>query len=138
MNKKFLKIFLAAVMSISASFTNVVNLQAAVVENADSTVYIDEIPGFNATSYDVLKTGYKVYNNGGNNHVVSSVNAKEFTLEADIYIESGNSASFMFGAEGKTIETLGKLFGLEFSKNGGNITIKMFRFSKVIPNCIFL
>lgn len=128
MNKKFLKIFLAAVMSVSAAFTNVASLQAAVIENADSTVYVDELPGFNATSYDVLKTGYRVYKyNDTNNHVVSSVNAKEFTMEADIYIESGNSASFMFGAEGKTIDTLGKLFGLEFSKNGGNITIKMFQ-----------
>lgn len=128
MNKKFFKTLLAVALAFSCAFTNVsTSIKAAVTSTETSTTYTDELPGFNATSYDVLKTGYRLINNGGNNHSVSSVKSKEFTLETDITIESGNSASIMFGAEGSTIATLGKLFGLEFSKNGGNITIKMFQ-----------
>lgn len=127
MSKKFLKALLAVAMSFTAAFANVGTMKAAVIENTDSTVYTETLPGFNANSYELLKTGYQIHNNGGNNHVVTSINSKEFTVETDITIVSGNSASVMFGAEGKTIDTLGKLFGLEFSKNGGNITIKMFQ-----------
>lgn len=129
--KEKLKKSLIALFSFSLLFASIpltLNFVKPIAVKAESSEELTDLTNLKGTNISGGNGNYTLANAGGNNHALSEINALAFIYEAQIEFKNGEQcASLIFGSSSSDYTKLGAFFGLELSKKGTNLNLKLFQ-----------